>query len=289
MKDKLVFRFNRLFVVESLPDGELSTGKMLIEDINPLITASSIKFKIELKQVATRRDLFNFFQDVAVAARQSNLLPMMHWEIHGNEDKTGIVLRSGECVSWLEMKPILTEINVAVRNNLLITLAVCSGAHLIFIVWPWDRAPVFGLVGPVQAVTTEAVMDGYSAYYKELFSSFDANAAWNELNNSVDHPYDVFDFLYCEYLFREVYKQYLSEYNAKEAAARLSERLKDYPVWKEFHPRARQRRIIKETKELTRPMFEKYREKFFMYDLHPENRNRFEVHYEEIFSSETEN
>lgn len=54
-----------------------------------------------------------------------NLVPVVHISAHGNED--GIQLSSGEFIEWQELRKVLTPINKALNNNLLLCLSCCNG------------------------------------------------------------------------------------------------------------------------------------------------------------------
>lgn len=54
--------------------------------------------------------------------------------IHGAANKEGLIFSSGEIIKWNELTCILTEINVNLGNELLLTMASCYGGNLINII-----------------------------------------------------------------------------------------------------------------------------------------------------------
>lgn len=133
--------FNRIAVIQSLAEDELHTGKMLYEDINSHNFAHDIGLDIRLYNVETKKELFDLLSRLTDEARTSDLFPILHVEIHGSSDKTGLVLSSGDFVSWQELKNPFIKLNIETKNNLFIVLAACYGAYLIEIILPTDRTP----------------------------------------------------------------------------------------------------------------------------------------------------
>lgn len=274
--------------MESLFADDSKTGSALYND-NLRWKADAIeKLDAELIIANTKREFINFLVRVSYEAETTELFPIIHLEIHGSDDKKGLILNSGEFTSWEEIKPELTRINVAVKNNLLVTLAVCHGAYLIFILRPTDRAPVWGLVGPVIKVNTQDVAISFNAFYDELLTSFNGDRAVKKLNETLEGEPYRYDFINCEFLFREVYQKHLSEDYTHDSlnkrAKRMARRLRNQPNWQGKSPKQIRRIVKNELLESRRPKFEEYQEKFFMYDLYPENRDRFIVPFEDVIA-----
>lgn len=57
--------------------------------------------------------------------------PIFHFEIHGVKDKTGLVLKNDDLISYSELTNMLSQVNQAIGNNLFLTLSVCHGAFLL--------------------------------------------------------------------------------------------------------------------------------------------------------------
>jgi hypothetical protein len=100
---------------------------------------------------------------------------MLHLEIHGHINREGLVLASGEFLSWLDIAPHIRELNVAVRNSIVLVLGVCSGAFALTAAAnsPFEPSPFYGLVGPDRPIPGALLPDGFEAFYSTLLDTRD--------------------------------------------------------------------------------------------------------------------
>ena len=106
---------------------------------------------------------------IAEDCKSNKHSPFLHFELHGRED--GIFLTSDEFVVWDELKKLLSVINTVSKLNLLVLMAACKGAHIINVVKPDDRAPLWGFIGPSKDVWDFDLQEAYERFYNEFFSS----------------------------------------------------------------------------------------------------------------------
>ena len=120
------FKFNAIYVLESLPDGELKTGASLFDDvIHPQKTASLEDVYIRFEQVTSRRKLLTVLSEIRKNARSANHKPIIHIEAHGSD--AGIQLADGTIIDWRELALIFAEINEACQCNLTVVAISCKG------------------------------------------------------------------------------------------------------------------------------------------------------------------
>jgi hypothetical protein len=171
---KQTLHISNVSVLESLPDGDRRTGKLLFEDIETIKLFRQRELKTEL--LCTKNKL-EFLAHLAHVQSDASLgqVPILHIECHGSTDHKGIVLADGTFLSWSELKPFFTSINVATRCNLLIILAACYGGYLGQIILPTDRAPCWGIIGPTNTVYPDELLSTFNAFYSELLASLDGN------------------------------------------------------------------------------------------------------------------
>ena len=121
--------FNKLWVVESLPEGELKTGTSLVEN---QLTGAKQKHKdliVAFIKTVTKADLIDVLHRICDEARSEDMTPMLHIECHGCPD--GLYVASGELVEWDDLREILIEINHACRLNLVIVLKLLDDANYL--------------------------------------------------------------------------------------------------------------------------------------------------------------
>lgn len=287
MEIKLTQAFSKIYVVDSLRDTDLQTATDLYNDNIRWTTGRIAGLESNYTRVSTRQELFVFLETVKVEVLNRKIGPIIHVEAHGDEN--GLTLRSGEQVSWEDLIEILCLINHGCGNNLLLTLAVCKGAHLtkIIVQTITGRAPFWALIGPRDKVKAGHISKAFNEFYSDLLSSFDGTKALNKVNNVLPLDATKYSFVYCETLFREAFKGYLNTFCSGNAKSKRVEELitkvRKTKVGRR-HPIRLLRRDLKERlrKENQRPYFEKFRRYFFMIDDCPENNERFPVEFEEF-------
>jgi len=283
--------FNKIFVIESLREEDTKTGRDLYYKYLKLKVEQIGELEAELVTPKTKQEFIDFLERVSTEVQTTDLLPMLHFEIHGSPE--GLELGSGEFIRWMDMYAILVGINTHIGNNLLITLAVCKGNYLARIVNPTKRAPVLGLIGIWKKGWGYDMAVSFREFYDELLSSFDddkasfdGDKAVEKLNEANPDKRYKYIFYSCQRIFRMASKEYFAKNftpeSLKERTENRFERVKELPRYKGMAPRAIKRRYKKELLKGRRPMFEKHKKTFFMYDIYPDNKNRFIVRFEDV-------
>src|SRR5207244_5807125 len=137
--------FSTVVVFESLPEGQLRTGRSLRDDIEPVSAFHARGINVDYRKVNNRLELNARLADVLHGAEHGDY-PLLHFESHGSE--RGIELADGSHIAWAELKPWLISINVATRCNLIVIVGACYGGYLAQTLLPTDRAPCWPLIGP---------------------------------------------------------------------------------------------------------------------------------------------
>src|SRR3972149_5844214 len=109
--------FNTVHVIESLKPGDSHTGRQLFEDLEPLAVANTPAVAAHFWPVRTREELLGLLRSIAEHSRTQGRWPVLHIETHGSPE--GIHVSSGECLTWLDLKPELTAITEISQLNLL--------------------------------------------------------------------------------------------------------------------------------------------------------------------------
>ncbi|MFH1468346.1 MAG: hypothetical protein ABIO70_28415 [Pseudomonadota bacterium] len=283
--------FNFIYVVQSLRPGEKATGARLHEEelqgLLEELASVGAEIGSELVNVAGRRDLLDFLERVRNEVGSIGRFPVLHVEIHGTDDKTGLRLASGEFVPWSDLVSPLTAINAEMRNNLFLTLAVCSGAYLAQILSAAHPAPFWGLVGPHDREWDGVLLDGFTAFYKVFLTELDGRKALHALREATDAAQANAKYLFfdAESTFRKAFRAYVEQKCSAEA---VETRLK----WISEQARGLDALTKEQREALTadvrdrmldpRPAFQDFRRVHFMIDKFPENDARFPMTFEEV-------
>ncbi len=287
------FRFKRVVIIESIATGELHTGRRLHEDCLQDFEYSVAGFESQLHEVNTRQEVFD------VLARIENelsppwgddiSLPIIHFETHGNT--SGLGLADNSFLTYDELFPILSRINQHMRNNLLVVMSACCGAHLVRIIQhnfnPPLPAAFWAVCGPSVVVYPDDLLRAFTAFYTELLTSRDLNAALNALKNAYPDEAEHFHIQASEFFFKFAFYNYLREQcSSAQVDHRVEKRileLRELPgiIFDETKLTNEMRnRILSE--EFQRREFERIRDDFFMYKPCPENRERFPMQLEDV-------
>jgi hypothetical protein len=281
--------FSRIVIIQSLLSNDESTGTKLHEDLETLNAFHDLGLEIDLINVHKSHELIEALNNIACRAREDGLNPLIHLEIHGSDDATGLVLSSEDYVSWKDIKDPLTEINIACKLNLIVILAVCYGAHLMQIIQPTDRAPCWGLIGPSEKIESGLILKSFYEFYRTLIetgSGYKAIKALAKVNEQ-SRLNSKYNFTNAEYFFKTVYLRYKEEECSPDAIARRARRMyrklkKEQGVGIRSVGQLK-RHLIKSQEEY----FYKYTNIFFMCDLYEENRSRFNLEYKEVLGDKS--
>ncbi|MDF1676678.1 MAG: hypothetical protein P1U44_13265 [Vicingaceae bacterium] len=272
--------FNKIYVIESLPDNETKTGTDLHNDIIRRRLWSHKNISSELNIINSKLEFLNLFETVKTEIKENKIIPYFHFEIHGN--KNGFFLKSNEQVNWIELHHRLMELNMLVKNNTWLSLATCFGAYIYSIVKPTDRSPFYGYIGPWEEIDIRDIPMSYERFFETLLENFDIKEAVKALNLSNPHKpidYKIYD---SNSVFQRVFDKYETDFYKEP---RFSERLEQIAndgindprneglnLTREFFIDNAKGILLNEKEDIRN----RYFEKFHMIDLYPENRERFE-------------
>lgn len=272
--------FNKILIIQSLND--YLTGNKLQDDLNILTIFTDGIVSSELIDARDKKTFLSTLVTIKKDVLNGKYNPIIHIEAHGNPDNNGLVLASGESITWQELKMPLAEINEATRLNLVVCIAACYGGSLTKVLGTQDRAPCWALVGPKEEMFPEDLLKDYTGFYEKIFKTKSGGMAIKRLNRDLVGNEAKYFFTTAEWLFERVWINYLQKECTKE---NLDKRANE--ILKELKKRGMQylpsRNEIKKDIFKSHPSsFEKSKERFFMIDLFQENKARFLVDYDNI-------
>ena len=269
-------QFNRIFIIESLRINERKTGTELYDDLLRWKQFTHPGFEAILKTPNTKDEFISLFDNILRDCINNGIAPIIHFEVHGSSDHSGLILSSGECVNWNILCEKLRPINRQLRNGLFITMGVCHGCYFMEkeVV---DKTAVFqGIVASFDILYNDRIYMQFYAFYEELFTSFDLNLAYKKLidanpDASINHV--NYAYYSSELIFAMVQTDYDDNKCTEEA---FKQRALDEIIAADLTIASRQdkRRKIREFVKIGLQTKEKYfREAyrtFFMLDDYPE-------------------
>ena len=274
--------FNSLAILDAIPHGELNTARHLRESILDLAPILNANLHVSLTSIDTPASLDAVLSELVVDAETKGRMPWLHIEGHGVTDETGFQTANGGFCSWNHLKEILTPLNIATRLNVIVVFATCYGGSFASAITTTDRAPVLGLIGPGREIMAGDVELDFKAFYRAFFASNSIKDALCALTaRSMGNAYFATN---AQTFFCDVWRAYKRTLCTPEMVEARANVVRE-GLLKTIGPGAPSLAELKSAiRGYERPQFIKFRDTYFMYDLFPENRERFHLTYEEAES-----
>ena len=275
---------NSLKVIDLTPLSELNIGRRLAEDIDGWSRIGRSNILSSYEKVGSRSDLEGIFQGIIKSCQIQREVPILHVEAHGCKEK--IYIGDSESLPWSDFLELLRAVNIATRNNLLVTMAACKSAWLVLSIVLDRPCPFCLLIAPIEDVSVGEVEDGFRDFYRTLLANNDMNGCLPALNARIVSFGNAFEALDAEVLFREAAKGYVETFcsgaKRQERLEKLVSRAVAGRITKTI-PLPKFRRILRrelrtDPETYLKPFFDM----FMMIDQFPENKNRFEFNIERV-------
>lgn len=211
-------------------------------------------------------------------AAADGLMPAVHIDGHGAVE--GLLTGDGSLVLWEALWPLFRNLNVATRNNLILTFASCSSAHGIVDKTAADLSrptPFLVMVAPQKIVLNGTVDAGFEDFYRTLIATGDINAAFDllERRDLAASTVGEYKLLIAPKLFVLSAGKYIQQHCIGEAA-RARERNLEALRAGDRHTRRHVRNAIRGSQALY--LREKY-DRFMMIDRYPDQTGRFQINF----------
>jgi len=260
---------NLLKIVESLRPDETQTGSELKTYLE-----GRVPIAVEIERPASAAELVGTLTELAERTEAGACAPILHLEMHGY--KKGVQTTSLELLGWDDLGLLLRRINIATRNSLIVTTAVCEGAYLAIAaalhpLWP---APFCGVIGPDNKVKSKLLLPGFRAFYAELLQTGNFQVALHELQQRNLPSYRARDMAD---LFRdgsEAYAQLTKGELLEERIANIIGQMSNDEIERRGGRDVLEAEIRSRLSNYETRLEERWRT-FIMADLYPENNSRF--------------
>ena len=270
------FKFNELWMIESLKKDEQKTGSALYNDVWKPYTSQHTNLTCKYRDCTTKGEVIKTLEEIALSA-QNGYYPLLHIECHGDNNKKGLILADNSLITWEELAPLIQKINVECGVNLCVVLAACYGKEGIEIFGHagFNRAPLYALIGSIDALLPTELEQAFKLFYKEFIQTCDFINSLIEANSEIRTSDNKIQILNVEDLYQwtVVNSVYKGKERQKHKEYIVSEIMKNPDIRERGVAYARQ--LYKKYNNFDE-LQEKVKETYFCYDLHPSNRTRFE-------------
>jgi len=222
---KEIIYFNSIYVLQSLKTTELQTEETLFNDLIKRKVDQINGFQANFFRLEDRAGFQSCLSGVIEKVNSGSERPYLHFEMHGC--KQGLVLNSGELLSWEELYQYFVLINRPLQNQLFVSLATCFGAFIINAVEPTKKSPFYAFVGPTHEVSNSAVEVGFYEYFDVLLRTNDFNEAIEALNSANPDLPVPFICKLSEEVFDQVCNLFLKRYENKDFRRKRVQQLID--------------------------------------------------------------
>jgi hypothetical protein len=168
MKDLNDERFT-IYIIESLRSSDKLTGTLLHKEILKYIEFKFPDLDSVLIPVSSKNEFLKEMDTIINEVKEHRFAPILQIEAHGFD--FGIVLASGEIVTWLEFLDKTRELNTLLKNKLILILSLCEGNSVIGSIDPEKRAPFKAIIGSFKKVNSIDLLIGLEEFYTSFFSS----------------------------------------------------------------------------------------------------------------------
>lgn len=178
-----------IIIIESL-QGERKTGEELYEDcIRRRIIYQEKDFTHAYHSVNTKKDFLEILEFYIHNCPYMNEGVLIHLEMHGDENKKGLVLSDGSLINWQELNNKFREINIITKDNLFITMATCYGRYLYLGTDPYKKSPFSGYISASDAIYPEEIIDKFFILFEGLIEKGNLVDAYLEMEKTSSNFY----------------------------------------------------------------------------------------------------
>lgn len=152
--------------------------------------------------------------------RFTDSVPILHISSHGHSN--GIQMSSGEVIEWEELSRLLSPINTALADRLIVAMSCCKGYAGIRMAMKLDDSPMpfYALVGSAGSPTWSDTAVAFSSFYHRLSKGAhiaDAVKAMNEASGCNEF------FLEWAEFSKKGYLDYIKNLNPSVAQQQLED------------------------------------------------------------------
>jgi hypothetical protein len=283
MKINMNLEFNKIYVIQSLSkqNRDILTG----ESIYNIVKYFPPEVGSEFIKVENPIEFFNCLSRIENECKNSIIKPLIHLEMHGLNDRSGISLNDGH-VKWEELYSSLSSINRTSAFSLYLTMSVCHGSYIMILLHPWYPAPFKNILGSFEELPQGNFEIVYDAFFQELRNSLSIDEALVALHRANPGIPKDYRFITAEQVFKNVIQQY---FNTKFTPQALKERAirsineSELGTTNRESRRKYQRIFEKMTLEKMKFYYQESKKNFFMYDSFPENEIKYCSDWEPVF------
>ncbi|TMX39134.1 hypothetical protein, partial [Vibrio sp. Hep-1b-8] len=123
------FSCNSVIWLTSTRVGEDGPTNRMVEDLR--LQSELLGFGFQVVNIDSKLDFESIFIELVNNARDRNMKPMVHIDMHGCSEQGLLVCKTNEYISWECAAQHFRELNVATNNNLCVIGAACHALRAV--------------------------------------------------------------------------------------------------------------------------------------------------------------
>lgn len=274
----MAFDFSKIYVIESLGFGRRTGHELYYSVVERFEYFQNIG--TEFFELNNKEELISVLNQIAIECDTSQIKPLIHFEIHGLEDKSGLALVE-DSIPWGELAYYLRKINKASNWSLNLTIAVCYGNYFLGSLTPIEPSPVAGFIGSFEEIYPYDLLVRFDQFYTTLRDTLSLDQAIEAMMDQNRQFVNGFSYIDARRIFSEAYNMYLEQQFTEEALRSryldAKHRNGNFPPDEEEY-----KRFVQLSLERREYYFEMHKTIFFMIDEFPENKVRFPITLNEV-------
>jgi len=274
LTDTYQFGASEILILSAVPEHDLQAARWLAEEITDIQTAGNeipqLIFRTLLDPASFLREL-----DEALLRAQAGARPMIHLDGHGTPE--GLRFDAQTFTPWPEIVDRFRLINIATRNNLVVTSGACHSAWAYSNTSLEQPVPFFGLLAPSKAISAGEVKEGFRHFYRAFLTTRNFEDGVNAMVGHVQQK--VMAVLFAPDFLEGVVRTFIVDHCMGKGRRTRLESLVSQAV-AAGAPLAVARKTFRQ--ELQKPQARDLKRKgdhFLMIDIFPENADRFPIDY----------
>ena len=114
---------------------------------------------------------------------------LIHFEMHGSENREGLILADNSFISWFEITELLRIININSKNQLYVTMATCYGRYIFRGMEMDKKTPFSGYISASKEVIVEEILGDFKILFEDLIQSGNLVYSYLELEKQGSNFY----------------------------------------------------------------------------------------------------
>lgn len=176
-----------IYVIQSLFQNDYKSGAELYEDTIKrridLLQRESNKMACSFYDAPSKENIIEFLRYIAFNANLMQNGLLIHFEMHGSENKKGLVCSDHRLIDWEELTELFREININCRNNLYISMATCFGRYLDKGSNPDLKSAYRAYISASKEVSVNEVIQNFTELFEVLVEKGDLITAYLQSTN----------------------------------------------------------------------------------------------------------